>query len=300
MSGLPPLPEPPEAQPPAEPESPTPKGGTQAPQADRFRFMLGAVLGLGLAAIVASVALVLKGPSAESLWSAWKPASDGAGGAAQIATHVSATYRTADGQQLVAVKGGSMKVADLDLNVAVTKKSGDQIFTGSGVRYVMCGLGANCSIAQGKPSIERGVLLQREALELALYSFEYLSGVDQVVVFLPPRPGEAPTQGKALFFQKDDVGAALDQPLQRTLPSPPPSSDTLRASDVAAVDHFAGGHVYCFAYQVGQDVSAYLVLSAPRATCPSSAGAAGGGSSTSGGSTSGGGGSSSSPGGAGP
>ena len=34
------------------------------------------------------------------------------------------------------------------------------------------------------------------------------------------------------------------------------------------VDHFAGHHVYCFAYQVAQDVSAYLVLSPPRTTCP--------------------------------
>jgi hypothetical protein len=122
--------------------------------------------------------------------------------------------------------------------------------------------------------VERGVLLQREALELALYSFQYLGSVDQVVVFLPPRPGEDPTQGKALFFQRDDVGAALDQPLDRTLTSPPPSFNSLRASDVAAVDHFAGHHVYCFAYQVAQDVSAYLVLSPPRATCPGSSAAA--------------------------
>ena len=161
-----------------------------------------------------------------------------------------------------------MKVADLDLNVAVKAAKGDQVFSGSGVRYVMCGLGPNCSIADGKPSVERGLLLQREALELALYSFQYLSNVDQVVAFLPPRPGEDPTQGKALFFQKDDVGSALDQPLARTLPSPPPSFNSLRASDVAAVDHFAGHHVYCFAYQVAQDVSAYLVLSPPRTTCP--------------------------------
>lgn len=267
--GLPPLPGPPEAElAPPEPESAERKNLPPAPHADRFRFMLGAVLGLGLAAIVASVALVLKGPSAQSNWSAWKPASDGTTGAAQIASHVSATYRQPNGEQLVAVKGGAMKVADLDLNVAVKKNGGDQIFSGSGMRYVMCGLGPNCSIAKGKPSVERGVLLQREALEMALYSFEYLSNVNQVVVFLPPRPGEDPTQGKALFFQKDDVNQALDQPLKRTLPSPPPSFNTLRASDVAAVDHFAGGHVYCFAYQVGQDVSAYLVLSAPKATCP--------------------------------
>ena len=263
-AGLPP-PEPP-SEPPAPPNES--KGLPPAPYADRFRFVLGALLGLALAAIVAAVALFVQGPSANSHWSQWKPTQDGQSGAAQIAAHVSSTYHAPDGSQLVAVKAGPMKVADLDLNVAVKAAKGDQVFSGSGVRYVMCGLGPNCSIADGKPSVERGLLLQREALELALYSFQYLSNVDQVVAFLPPRPGEDPTQGKAIFFQKDDVGPALDQPLDRTLASPPPSFNSLRASDVAAVDHFAGHHVYCFAYQVAQDVSAYLVLSPPRTTCP--------------------------------
>jgi hypothetical protein len=275
MTELPP-PQPPEAELPAPAEA-EPSSLPPAPHADRFRFVLGALLGLGLAAIVAAVALIAQGPSAQSDWSAWKPSSDGTSGAEQIANHVSSTYHTPDGQQLVAVKGGPMKVADLDLNVAVKGGKGDQVFGGGGVRYVMCGLGSNCSIADGKPSVERGVLLQREALELALYSFQYLSNVDQVVVFLPPRPGEDPTQGKALFFQKDDVSQALDQPLARTLTSPPPSFNALRASDVAAVDHFANHHVYCFAYQVAQDVSAYLVLSAPQTTCPGSSGQSQGG-----------------------
>jgi len=267
MSGELPPPQPPSEPPPA-PAPEARKGLPPAPHADRFRFVLGALLGLGLAAIVAAVALFVQGPGSNSDWSSWRPSEDGQAGAAQIAAHVSTTYRGADGTQLVAVKAGPMKVADLELNVAVKAAKGDEVFSGSGVRYVMCGLGPNCSIADGKPSVERGVLLQREALELALYSFQYLSNVDQVVAFLPPRPGEDPTQGKAIFFQKDDVGAALDQPLDRTLPSPPPSLNSLRASDVAAVDHFAGHHVYCFAYQVAQDVSAYLVLSPPRATCP--------------------------------
>ncbi|HEX3316832.1 MAG TPA: hypothetical protein VHR88_02370, partial [Solirubrobacteraceae bacterium] len=200
----------PPPEPPSDPSAAVPagKGLPPAPHADRFRFVLGALLGLGLAAIVAAVALFVQGPSSRSDWSNWHPTQDGVGGAAQIAEHVSSTYRDPSGNQLVAVKAGGMKVADLDLNVAVQNAKGDQVFSGQGVRYVMCGLGPNCSIADGKPSVERGLLLQRQALELALYSFQYLSNVDQVVAFLPPRPGEDPTQGKAVFFQKDDVGTA--------------------------------------------------------------------------------------------
>jgi hypothetical protein len=57
-AGLPP-PEPPSEPPPPPNES---KDLPPAPHADRFRFVLGALLGLGLAAIVAAVALFVQGP----------------------------------------------------------------------------------------------------------------------------------------------------------------------------------------------------------------------------------------------
>jgi hypothetical protein len=59
----------------------------------------------------------------------------------------------------------------------------------------MCGDGSDCSIKQGKPSLERGLLLYREALELALYTFHYVGGVEQVIVTIPPPPGSLATAG---------------------------------------------------------------------------------------------------------
>ena len=43
---------------------------------------------------------------------------------------------------------------------------------------------------QGRHGVSeaRHALLRREALELALYTFKYVDGVDSVSVFLPPRP----------------------------------------------------------------------------------------------------------------
>ncbi len=41
-------------------------------------------------------------------------------------------------------------------------------------QYILCGLGANCSIKGGKASTARHALLRREALELALYTFKYV------------------------------------------------------------------------------------------------------------------------------
>ena len=240
-----------------------------APHADRFRFVLGALAGLAVAAVVAAVLLAGRsdgGP--DGGWSAWKPTADGTRGAEQIASYVGASYRGKGGKQLVAVKAGPLKVADLDLNVALEGANGQiQVFQGEGLRYTMCGLGPNCSMAEGKPTLQRGLLLQREALELALYSFQYLPGIDQVVAFLPPRPGEEPTQGKALYFNKDSVEGPLGEPLASTLPSPPPLADSLRARDLNTIQQLAGRSVHCFSYRVGQDVSAFLVLSPPAATC---------------------------------
>src|SRR3954449_8014431 len=100
--GLPP-PQPPSDPPPPSEAATHKKGLPPAPYADRFRFVLGALLGLGLAAIVAAVALFVQGPSSHSDWSQWKPTQDGQSGAAQIAARVGSTYHAPDGSQLVAV-----------------------------------------------------------------------------------------------------------------------------------------------------------------------------------------------------
>ena len=56
-----------------------------------------------------------------------------------------------------------------------------------GVIYELDGLGPLKSIS-GQGSEERLQLIQREALELALYTFRYLPEVEQVVTMLPPPP----------------------------------------------------------------------------------------------------------------
>jgi hypothetical protein len=240
------------------------------PKADRFRFVLGALAGLAVAAVVAAVALVAGTQSGRDPggWSAWKPSTDGDRGAEQIAAYVGQSYKGSNGDQLVAVKAGPLKVGEIDLSVARRGAGGKvEIVDGESISFTMCGLGPNCSIASGKPSVQRGLLLQREALELALYSFHYLPGVEHVVSFLPPRPGEKSSQGKAIFFSKDEVERALEVPITATLPSPPPRVDSLRANDIAMVEQFARRAVHCFSFRRGQDVSAFLVLDPPIATC---------------------------------
>ena len=73
---------------------------------------------------------------------------------------------------------------------AKTEK-GDILQVGeNGIWYVLNGLGEGGSISRGEPSEERLALVKREALELALYTFRYVDGVDHVVTLLPPTPPE--------------------------------------------------------------------------------------------------------------
>jgi len=188
----------------------------------RFRLLLGVLLTIGVGAVAAVVVLALDSEEPRVVpppWSDWAPSASGAAGAQQIAQHVSPAYRLGDGRQLVQVGGGPLEVDDVPLDVAVRRPAdagGDiQYFDDGGVMYRMCGLGPECSIAGGKVSTQRGLLLGREGLELALYSLRYLD-VKSVVVLMPPPPGESPN--RALFFRRDDLTPLLARPLSASLP----------------------------------------------------------------------------------
>jgi len=286
------VPPPPEVPPPPAPEALTPppppppeepdRGGDDEPprpqfepisrHAPRFRLILGALIGVAIGAIGATLVLVGgQGPSSHSdAWSNWQPSTSSLGdGAQQIADHVAPTYRQQGGDQLVGVTGGPLKVAaspdPLPAKIAVASQDTTKIgiVRGSTAMYNLCGLGSRCAINRGKPSAQRFLLLRREALELALYSFRYLD-VANVVALLPPAPGQKPQN--AVFFQRSEFKKVLDQPISQVLPSPPPSivglTDTPQGKLISTV---TAPSVYCFSFQQAQDLSAFLVLQKPAA-----------------------------------
>jgi hypothetical protein len=173
------------------------------------------------------------GDSGVKNWSSWAPTTDGQAGAQQIAEHVGVQYKLPNGRQIVNVGVTGLEIQGVPLAVAVRKDASQggaiKIFDDPGVIYHLCGLGQSCAIDSGKPSTERGLLLRREALELALYTFRYLGGVHQVLVFMPPPKGKTPTQ--ALFFREGDVARELDRPLTASLS---PRVPTRRQRDVLA------------------------------------------------------------------
>jgi hypothetical protein len=285
---LEPSPDPPVAPVPAPPPLPEPVARPQEAYAEpppppppeppelvskytpRFRLIIGGLFGIGLGALGATLILAAgRGVEAPASWSHWKPGSSGSGGAQEIADHVAPTYKESGGDQLVGVTGGPLKVGDLSLPVRIAfSSSADaqsvKIVGGKSVLYTLCGLGPRCSINRGKPSVERFLLLRREAFELALYSFRYLDGVQNVVALLPPAKGAKPTN--AVFFRRAEnmFKLALDRPLLATLPSPPPSPKELATSDQdTLISTLTKPNVFCYAFQQGQDLSAFLVLQPP-------------------------------------
>ena len=126
------------------------------------------------------------------------------------------------------------------------------------VQYVLCGLGEGCAIATGDPTPERERLVRREALELALYTFKYVDGVDRVATFLPPRAGSPPTW--MLLFQRDDFGDQLDQPVAQTLPDAVPPAEAIPADQVATIDGLTNPQRYRFEVQNLQNGQPIFVL----------------------------------------
>ena len=267
--------------------------------APRFHFLTGALVAIGLAAIAGVVALALApggGTDRGLNWSAWKPTTNGTSGAQQIADHVGSEYKLPDGHQIVNVGVTGLEIQGVPLAVAVRQNPAQggniKVFDDSGIIYHLCGLGPSCAITTGKASKKRGLLLRREALELALYTFRYLGDVHQVIVFMPPVKGQTPTQ--AVFFREGDVARELDRPLTASLsPQVPSVSDVTLSPDAQLVDQITAAKTFNFSLTGDQTSQrGFIVLDPP--TDPAASNSSSSGSSGSSGSGSTGSGSSSS------
>jgi hypothetical protein len=220
------------------PERAAPAAVGAPPHSARFQFALGALIACALAGLAAAAVILARGgeqgaPSAAvTNWSSWQPAASGKSPPTQIAEHVGREYRMPDGAQLALATGGAMQIQGLPLYPALRGTNGDiEVVEGDGVLFRLCGLGPQCTIPKSKPSQERHLLLRREALELALYSFRYLDA-DYAVVFLPPAfaPNSDEPVSQALYVPRDEVKAALGKPLNATLADRTPTVSNVTQS----------------------------------------------------------------------
>jgi hypothetical protein len=260
--------------------------GPRARQSSRFRWAVGGLFVLALCALGAALALVSTGHRASGGsgdWSAFSPQDSGLAGAQEIADYVAPYYRATASDQLAVVTAVNLNSPTNPLQVAVPG-SGSQgglvpLSSSSTIVYNLCGVGsANCSIGRGAPSAARLLLLRREALELALYSFKYLNGIDNVIAILPPgrtvqgctgicpKPQTSTTTKPfdvALAFDHSELRPWLSRPLRSTLPETlPPTVSQIQSSPEAELISIITAHgLFSEHTEQGQDGSTVIVLS---------------------------------------
>ena len=253
------------------PASPTAERLPPLGSKHRTRFVIVyAVLAAVLATAIAGVAIYAgRSISPAPAWSSWKPSGGGQGAAKQIAAHISRNYRLADGNQLVDVFAKAPSVspssnATVPIHYVVVRggKGGNneeaEVTSTNSVMYSLCGLGAACSIASGQPSVQRGTLVRREILELALYTFKYVPGIKHVIAFMPPQPGMQPKY--VVYLREIDLKDQLDVPLSETLGPKVPLPMKIPAREVRTIDATTEPRVFSFGLSQTQNGDAVFVF----------------------------------------
>jgi hypothetical protein len=187
------------------------------------------------------------------------------------------------------VTGGPQAIGGQPVVLALrTSGANPTALPDNGVFYELCGGGPHCSITGGKASLERGLLVRREALELALYTFHYIGGTSQVLVTFPPPPpaksegsshnapektfqfttmtgsssGQPPS--RVLLFRPEVVSEELAQPLDLTLHGATPTVSDMNSSPGATlVDHLTSKLLFDSILIRQQQASPVLLLESP-------------------------------------
>lgn len=232
-----------------------------------FRLAYG-VLALTFWVSIGGFVLLMTRPnhSATVVWSSWRPDTQGLPGAREIGLRVSSGYRSPNGIQLAAVQEHAPQVQGLKLEAIGVRRLNSEgqidpyiglFHTDKTLIYAFCGLQSNCSI-EGANTAQSQRVLRREALELSLYAFKYLHGVDQVVSLLEPVKGSGTS---AVFLRKSDLKPELDHPLRDTLPlATPPVSTSNDPKEAAVIDALTSQATFPAHFEPLPDGDAILVL----------------------------------------
>lgn len=231
--------------------------GSALTHVPRFQFLFGALAAVAVIAIVLTGAILSRpGAKPPAAWSHWQPQANSGDPATQIAEHIAPLYKLPGGHQLVDVTGGPQAINGQPVVLALRSSGSEPApLPSNGVFYQLCGTGPSCSIP-GKASGERGLLVRREALELALYTFRYIEQASQVVVTFPsPLPSggsktsstATPTSAfgsplsststsapiRVLLFRPSELSSELSKPLVDSLPRKVPGVSTIDNSPEA-------------------------------------------------------------------
>jgi hypothetical protein len=259
---------------------------------ERFRFAVIALLALGIASLGVAIGLSTGGRTTSSPgdWSTFQPTEGGLTGAQEIADYVAPYYRATASSQLAVVTAVNLNDPSHPVQVAVPASGASAgsspaasssllpLPATSTIVYNLCGVGGHdCSIGVGQPSAARMLLLKREALELALYTFKYISGVSYVVALLPPgrsshgcsgicpqphSPVKITPLNVGIFFDSQELKPWLQRPLSYTFPEPlPPTvAEMPGASEAELVSLITAHGLFLEHVEQGQDGSSVVLL----------------------------------------
>ena len=260
---------------PPEPELPPPLAPSRSDRARRTSYRLrfgiiylalAAILGAGVGAFV--VLASRPAPPEAAAWSSWEPTGSKLARVRQIADRIPKAYKQPNGEQLTVTQASQLAVpnpnASGDTPVASifvrpdasrgrAEESDIDAYSGAdAVAYGLCGLGAgaHCAMSLGT-SGERSMLLSRQALELSLYTFKYVSDVNSVVVFLPPTPDRK--SNGSIFFRRGDVADELRQPISHLLPARAPRIAAISDIELGNIARLTRPRTYTFEFNAGGD-----------------------------------------------
>jgi len=222
-------------------------GTLSTSQRRRFRLTY-ALLALVAGFAVTGFAVVATGVGrpAQIAWSSWKPSGTNAERLSEIGDHIAARYRLDDGTQMVVAQPNQSAYNLIAVQQTSGGATGYFAVRGPSAAFQLCGGGDRCAIATGQPSTERALMLSREGLELALYTFKYAPHFDSVVIFMPPPLGDS--AHFAVLFQRSEFRSLLSHPIGTVLTDRVPTLSQFASS---AESQFVGTVVTQRQYRFG-------------------------------------------------
>jgi hypothetical protein len=226
--------------------------------------LLAVVAGVGIGAAYLLATRPDAAPGAK--WSSWKPTGRESSYPSQIADFVGNRYVLESGSPMVFVLADSPQVQDVPIrNVAIRNDPSDandisiaKVDSDKSVMYTLCGGGGQCTIPEGTPTPARRRLLQRQSLELALYTFKYWPDVGSIVTLLPANGNS----NAAVYLKRRHVEKFLDKPLHATLPPHGAlTADTLTAAERATIDRVIVNNTFASRFEQAPNGRTVLLLS---------------------------------------
>jgi hypothetical protein len=232
------------------------------------QFMLATLLvTAGFVGVLVLFGFLVAKDSSKQAWSEYTPRGGNVYEKAQnMVDHVSPKYRH-EGAPVAVVQAQPLLYRDAIVDgIAFAKPPLRQVggwlteFEPSNgtLAYVFCGQAQGCGLPQ-EAAGDIGLLLQRESLELALYTFKYWPDVRSVVTLLPPQR----ELSAAVFIRRRHVEEFLDRPLHATLPAREELTvDSMTSAEREMIDRIVVNNTFASRFEQTANGRTVLLLSA--------------------------------------